>query len=1247
MVMTAEAKSALSKTIRGLRARLLRDLHDETEATYRLSMRAQEAKLDETRRVRRRRLETWLAEQVRAQAGSKAKARRGIEDFRREAEQQAAYTLLNRLVMLRLLEAPPSSDAGPGRTPLRTTAIVTGGWESAGYKHFRELAPALVRGDATEGYAQLLALAFEDLATELPGVFGGAGIAELIPIPAATLRHVVEALDQPVLATCWRDDMTLGWVYQYWNDPQREALDAKIHPKTRWGSGKIEPHEIASKTQMFTERYMVDWLLQNSLGPLWLAMCKQNGWTPEAEADGTLAALEARRAEWRAQRAAGPEHGGVALTDLMPLHTAAERRWAYYVPQPIPDAAVAKAPASVRDLKLLDPAVGSGHFLVVAFELLFALYQEEARHRGHGNIGQSAGGSESDRDGEARASDGHAEADDASAWRPEAIVSRILSHNLHGIDLDPRAVQIAAAALWLKAQQLCPGARPERLNLVASNLNLASLPDDDPALVELRAEVARDTGIPGALTNTLVHALRGADHLGSLLKVDAAVDDALAAALRESEAPLDPKQRAQGNLFGGFRPAPARVNSDPAATKATLLKRLERFLAKHSGGDDLGLRLRGEQLAAGVRFVRMVRESTYDLVVANPPYQGTAKMADTSYIEKTYPLGEADLYAAFLLRGLELVRDGGVSAMLTMRSWMFVKQYADLREHLLATHRLRALGDFEVGAFEHVDGMVVSVCVNIFQKTKAREESVALKLTIADDDGSSERTRRKRAATLCHEGRVTFEPEALRVVPKWPLVYWWDAAQLRTYQSAPLIGTVSPARAAQSTGDNERFVRLAWEVSRRAVRFSEYPTAWFPFINGGKGREWWEELRHLVNWAGGGLPIKSSKCHKTGSETCTLASEEFFCCARGVAFSMIGANFAARVHRYPSILGNKGSSIFPSDLATAVCSMNSTRARNILSSLNPGVGFEVGDVNRLPLFPIEGAATIFAQVESAFGVHEAHREPSVEFKHPGPSPWRYAQAWAQTAVDRSEGEPLPPYVEAPDPEPATDHLSFALGIALGRFLSPSAQAATGSATANAERADNGDSQAGLAAAISASAIADPVTADLSYALPAGILFLDTTLAAEDRRDGLGHPAAAPLYAAWAQHGSGVLEMNAKSSKGRKRAKPSAELTRHRSASRRRKRSRAPHGPRPRPQAHPRNAHPRARPLVRAPRRSLGNGTTPRRETRRRLPPPRPRRTPSPRPLRSRPPRAGEGSQATPTTPNADTRPLQRVRANQR
>lgn len=310
MTMTAEAKGHLSTTVRTLRQRLLGDLHAATESVYRMAVRSRDAGLPEAAQAKRARLEAWLDEQVRAEA-VRGKRQRSRDDFRREVEKQAAYTLLNRLVILRLTEA-----AG-----LRVPAVVTGGWESRAYQDFRQLAPALVRGDESEGYDFLLQLVFEDLADELPGLYGPAGVADLVPVPVPTLRCVVETLDDKELATCWADDMTLGWVYQFWNDPEREDIDRKLD-----AGGKVEPHEIASKTQMFTERYMVDWVLQNSLGPMWLAMCRKHGWTPEVQADGTLDRLEERRTQWRAKR----EAGEVSLTELMPLETDAERHWAYY-----------------------------------------------------------------------------------------------------------------------------------------------------------------------------------------------------------------------------------------------------------------------------------------------------------------------------------------------------------------------------------------------------------------------------------------------------------------------------------------------------------------------------------------------------------------------------------------------------------------------------------------------------------------------------------------------------------------------------------------------------------------------------------------------------------------------------------------------------------------------------------------------------------------------------------------------------
>ncbi len=122
----------------------------------------------------------------------------------------------------------------------------------------------------------------------------------------------------------------------------------------------------------------------------------------------------------------------------------------------------------------------------------------------------------------------------------------------------------------------------------------------------------------------------------------------------------------QGSLFGGFKPQQVKIGFEQA--KATVLEKLEKFLGKHSGGDDLGIRLDGEQLATGVRFIRIVKEGTYDLVIGNPPYQGTAKMADAGRTLHAKITQEERTYMrAFIERGLELTRQGGMSALVTMR----------------------------------------------------------------------------------------------------------------------------------------------------------------------------------------------------------------------------------------------------------------------------------------------------------------------------------------------------------------------------------------------------------------------------------------------------------------------------------------------------------------------------------------------------------------------------------------------------
>ena len=302
---------------------------------------------------------------------------------------------------------------------------------------------------------------------------------------------------------------------------------------------------------------MVDWLLQNSLGPMWLAMCKKHGWTPEVEADGTLARLEERRVEWRAKR----EAGEVSLTELMPLDTDAERRWAYYVPQPIPDDAVEHAPESSP---------------------------RPAGSRPGGRLGALPGrglrpaGGPLPRGGAA-----------PGRGRPGALV-RPRDRRAHPGAQPPRHRPRPAGGADRGGGPLAegPAGLPRRPARAAQPRRLEPAPrracaDDDPALVELRREVERETGIPAQLTDTLVHALR-APITWVACSRSTRRSMRLSARTRQRWAG---RSTEQGDSFGGMPPEPSSDRARPRRGSRTCSIGWRGSSPRHTGGDDLGLRL--------------------------------------------------------------------------------------------------------------------------------------------------------------------------------------------------------------------------------------------------------------------------------------------------------------------------------------------------------------------------------------------------------------------------------------------------------------------------------------------------------------------------------------------------------------------------------------------------------------------------------------------------------------------------------
>jgi hypothetical protein len=389
----------------------------------------------------------------------------------------------------------------------------------------------------------------------------------------------------------------------------------------------------------------------------------------------------------------------------------------------------------------------------------------------------------------------------------------------------------------------------------------------------------------------------------------------------------------------------------------------------------------------------------------------------------------------------------------------------------------------------------VSAAMAVFCSASPTSEFSALRPVSHDrvvrDAGQPERNA---AGLACPAETYNLGAGVLRQVETSPVLYWWPPSLFERYGAATKLGELARARGGANTAANPRLTRRHWEIARKALALSRLPRAafaadarWHSYILGGKDRCWIEPLVTVINWRGRGLEAKVNVVNRFGDAGLRwkICNEDWYFAA-GTAFSAIGASFRARAHRFSSVIDMMGQSVFGAPTAEAVCLLNSRQAREILESLNPSVHFQVTDVHRLPWWPPAEAERIFETLDRAFTEHEAAREASVEFKRPGPSPWRYAQDWAQRAVDRAAGEPLPPYEPTYDPPAPETESSFAFGVAMGRF------------GANGE---------GLVDEAPASA------------LPAGLLFLS---AAGDH-DSLAHPAAAPLRAAWDARPEGLTD----------------------------------------------------------------------------------------------------------------------------
>lgn len=559
----------------------------------------------------------------------------------------------------------------------------------------------------------ILVAQMNELAECLPSIFGRVGTADALLLPTRLLDRgeegVLCALVERVKRSTWENVESLGWMYQFYNS---EVKDAFFKSKA-----KETPDTIGPATQLFTPNWIVRYMVQNSLGRLWML-----------------------------------NNPGSHLRDGMEYYIEPDAEHEDFIKIESPE-----------DISLCDPACGSGHILVYAFELLTKMYLERE-------------------------------------YRMRDIPGLILSKNLYGMEIDSRAAQIAGLALAMCAREMDRRFFGRGVQADVAVLEPVMLEEDD---IPHGAVLAKK--------KDLVDALAHLDEVGSLL----VPSEGDLAALREAI-----ELTGTDGLFDG-----SSKNKLECA-----LKTCEILARRH------------------------------DCVVANPPYMGSSSFGPfmSKWVKKNYPDVKSDLCTCFIERGFNLDGDRGYAAMITMQSWMFLGSFEKMRSSLIGSKSILSMLHLGPRAFDAIGGEVVNVTTHVVYNGRTACEGAYVRLV---DINSSDAKRKKALEAIKNPDCDWFycrDAETFKQIPGTPIAYWASDGLISSFKNGKRLGDITDTHLGMATCDNERFLRLWWEVGdKERVLPEDYPysspnVSWVPYNKGGIFRKWYGNDEYVVNWSGDG-----------------------------------------------------------------------------------------------------------------------------------------------------------------------------------------------------------------------------------------------------------------------------------------------------------------------------------------------------------------------------------------------------------
>jgi len=845
----------------------------------------------------RRRLEQFLADEARAGL----RGREAVDKLVKEV----AFTHLNRLVAFKMMEA---------RKLIRGT--IDRGTDSNAFKYYLVEHPedeALwKRGEVDEAYRHFLLWQCGQIAREIKILFDPDNLpSRLFPRPRA-LKELLQMLNDPDVSPAWIEDETIGWVYENFVAEELEEAFRQVRVSKR----KFEPQDIPAVTQLFTPRWIVRFLVENTIGRTWLQM----------HPDSNL---------------------GDKLKYLVPMNGE------------IPTV----PPKPVREITLLDPACGTMHFGLVAFDLFVEMYREEMVNAG--KLGWP---------------------EKASVESNEDIPAAIIANNLYGIDIDLRAVQLSALTLYLKAKSLNKNAKITESNLACADIMLL----DGHRLEVFLKEMAFTRPVYGRVIRSLWKLLKDANQLGSLLRLEEEIH-----ALVEAEREALKKDRAKIPLFPDrerFADAYASEEDFFDLLGAQIVQAFDEFARRQASEGKDATYFAGEAVKGLKVLDIMLRR--YNVVVTNPPYMSARKMNVTlkNLVADAYPEGKGDLYAAFIQRCQEYTAPVGRTGMLSMHSFMFISSYESLRKKIRSQAAIETLAHCGPGLFDVGNPGTLQTAAYVIRKEKnedKRNNSIGSYFRLVKEpDAEVKRNAFETALAALKAGRTDqrvycYRQGDFKAIPGSPWVYWIGTKIRYLFKTLPKLRDLAHPAVGQNTGDNFRFLRFWWEVCIRNIGFGcknitdaiQLKKTWFPYMKGGSFRRWYGNQEYIVHWKNDGEEVKAyAVIRNKGRHWSRYLQNLKYSFRRGVTYSYLTAGtFSARLSPGGFIFDVAGSSLFPDDIPLVQAVLNSTFAAYALKLINPTINFQVGDLARLPV-PESSGKKLTHLVEKAISLAKTDSE---------------------------------------------------------------------------------------------------------------------------------------------------------------------------------------------------------------------------------------------------------------------------------